>query len=327
MDMFINFLAAAIAFGTPILYGIVGEIMNERVGHLNLGVEGMMSFGAFLGFMCGYTSESFALAVLGAFAGGMLMSFIYVLLTVTFMANQNVAGLTLTVFGIGLSNFLGQIARSKTADGTLRLSEAFKSQMDVHFGALENIPVIGKLLFSYNWLVYLGVIVALLMSFYLKKTKTGLNVCAIGENPAAADSLGVNIALYKFVHIMLGAGIMGIGGYYMGLNMSGSLSSNCWINGYGWISVALVIFSNWNPLAAILGTFVFGFFNTLRISGGSLANTFPGTLGWLGNVPAQFLQMLPFVITAIVLIAYSVRKNKHTNAPAAIGVNYYREDR
>ena len=126
---------------------------------------------------------------------------------------------------------------------------------------------------------------------------------------------------------MIGAGIMGIGGYYMGLNLSGSFSSNCWIDGYGWIAVALVIFANWNPLTAIFGTFVFGFFNTLRISSGSLADAFPELLGWLRAIPPQFLQMLPFVITAIILVSDSIHKKKNSNAPAAMGINYYREDR
>ena len=120
---------------------------------------------------------------------------------------------------------------------------------------------------------------------------------------------------------------MGIGGYYMGLNMSGSFNSNCWINGYGWIAVALVIFANWNPAMAILGTFVFGFFNTLRVSGSSLAVAFPGALGWLSAVPTQLYQALPFIITAIVLIVTSIRSKKGSGLPAALGINYFREER
>ena len=121
--------------------------------------------------------------------------------------------------------------------------------------------------------------------------------------------------------------MMGIGGYYMGLNMSGSFNSSCWINGYGWIAVALVIFANWNPTLAIAGTFVFGFFNTLRVSGSSLAAAFPGVLGWLAKVPTQLYQALPFLITAIVLVATSIRSKKGSGLPASLGVNYFREDR
>ena len=156
---------------------------------------------------------------------------------------------------------------------------------------------------------------------------TGLRLRAVGENPAAADSVGINVRRYKYLHIMLGSGIMGIGGYYMGLNMNGSLSSSCWINGYGWIAVALVIFANWSPAFAMVGTVVFGFFNTLRVSGPSLAMAFPGPLGWLAGVPSQLYQALPFLITALVLIATSVKKSKHSGQPAALGLNYFREER
>ncbi len=327
MNTITLFLYNIVVYSIPLLYGTVGEIITEKSGSLNLGVEGIMAVGALFGYLAGCRANSMLLGVVVAFLSAALCGLLFALLTVTLQANQNVTGLTITTFGLGLYFFVGNGVKNRSWPVMTDSSSLQAGWTDIELPLLSRIPVIGKGLFTHNILIYLGVVIAVLAWWYLNHTKTGLRLRAIGENPAAADSLGVNIALYKFVHIMLGAGIMGIGGYYMGLNMSGSLSSNCWINGYGWISVALVIFSNWNPLAAILGTFVFGFFNTLRISGGSLANTFPGTLGWLGNVPAQFLQMLPFVITAIVLIAYSVRKNKHTNAPAAIGVNYYREDR
>ena len=155
---------------------------------------------------------------------------------------------------------------------------------------------------------------------------TQVNV-SIGEDPAAADSVGINIKRYKYIHICIGCAIMGVGGYYMGLNMSGSFSSGCWINGYGWIAVALVIFANWNPALAILGTFVFGFFNTLRVSGGGLAAAFPETLGWLAAIPSQLYQALPFLITALVLVGSSMKKSGSSGAPASLGLNYFREER
>ena len=165
------------------------------------------------------------------------------------------------------------------------------------------------------------------MWWYLNRTTYGLKLRAVGENPAAADSVGVNIKRMKYLHICLGCGIMGIGGYYMALNMSGSFNSNCWINGYGWIAVALVIFANWNPAYAIVGTVVFGFFNTLRVSGTSLAAAFPGVLGWLAKVPTQLYQALPFIITAIVLVVSSIRKKEGSGLPASLGLNYFREER
>ena len=193
---------------------------------------------------------------------------------------------------------------------------------------LSKIPVIGKVLFSHNILVYLAVVIAVLMWLYFAKTVPGLKLRSIGENPGAADSLGINVTLYKYIHIMLGSGIMGIGGLYMGLNMGGTFEgSNCWINGYGWIAIALVIFANWSPARAIVGTVVFGLFNSLRVYNVAFATTFPGALGWLNKIPAHFFSALPFIITLIVLILSSMRKNSSSGEPAAIGRNYYREDR
>ena len=151
----------------------------------------------------------------------------------------------------------------------------------------------------------------MLVWVYFEKTSFGLRLRAIGENPGAADSLGVNIVLYKYLHIMAGSGIMGIGGLYMGLNMGGTFEgSNCWINGYGWIAIALVIFANWSTVHAILGTFVFGFFNTLRIYNMPLATTFPKTMGWLSSVPAQVFSALPFIVTLLVLVISSIKSRK-----------------
>lgn len=319
MDMFINFLVAAIAFGTPILYGIVGEIMNERVGHLNLGVEGMMAFGAFLGFMLGYATNNFVLALAGGFLGGMLMALIYAVLTVTFMANQNVTGLTLTIFGIGLANFLGQVARAKTPDGVLRMSKDFMNQMDVNLGALEEIPVIGKLLFSHGWLVYIAIAVAIVMSIYLKKTKTGLNVSAIGENPAAADAAGIKVTKLKYLNILLGGGICGLGGMCCGIITTGGIwIENC-VNGIGWIAVALVVLAKWRPAHAIWGAYIFGAFRVIR-------NYVPALIFGI-SIPQGVYDMLPFLITAIVLVVDSMRKTKSNSIPEALGTNYFREER
>ena len=197
---------------------------------------------------------------------------------------------------------------------------------DISIPLLSKIPLVGQGLFNHNVMVFLGIAIAILMWWYLNKTTLGLRLRSVGENPGSADSVGINVNLYKYLHICLGCGIMGIGGYYMGLNMGGSFSSSCWINGYGWIAVALVIFANWSPVMAILGTFVFGFFNTLQVSGGSLAAAFPEALGWLSKVPGQLYQGLPFLITAIVLVVSSI-SSKRSGAPAALGTNYYREDR
>ena len=215
MSLFLKFLVAAVAAGTPLLFGTVGEILNEKVGHLNLGVEGMMALGACAGFMTAYLTDSLALALLASFAAGVLASLIYAVLTVTFLANQNVAGLTLTIFGTGLSNFIGVYMISRSAEGTLKLPAKVTAALAaVHIPGLSDAPVVGELLFSYNVFVYLGVAVALAAGWYLYGTKTGLNVQAIGENPGAADAASIPVNKFKYINLLLGGGICGIGGAY-----------------------------------------------------------------------------------------------------------------
>ena len=328
LDVLTLFLFNIVIYNIPLLYGTVGEIIIEKSGSLNLGVEGIMAVGAIFGYLIGCSANSLTVGILASFICAGLFGIIFAVLTVTMQANQNVTGLTMTTFGVGLFFFIGKGLSASWPVMTQyeNINNGFKNPIEIPL--LSKIPVLGKALFSHNILVYLGIFIAIAVWFYLNKTKAGLRLRAIGENPAAADSLGINIKLYKYVHIVLGSGIMGIGGFYMGLNLGGSFEgSNCWINGYGWIAVALVIFANWNTLAAILGTLVFGFFNTLQIYSGSLAYAFPKALGFLDKIPSQLYQALPFMITALVLVFSSVRKNNKSAQPASLGLNYYREER
>lgn len=328
LDVLTLFLFNIVIYNIPLLYGTVGEIIIEKSGSLNLGVEGIMAVGAIFGYLIGCSANSLTVGILASFICAGLFGIIFAVLTVTMQANQNVTGLTMTTFGVGLFFFIGKGLSASWPVMTQyeNINNGFKNPIEIPL--LSKIPVLGKALFSHNILVYLGIFIAIAVWFYLNKTKAGLRLRAIGENPAAADSLGINITLYKYVHIVLGSGVMGIGGFYMGLNLGGSFEgSNCWINGYGWIAVALVIFANWNTLAAILGTLVFGFFNTLQIYSGSLAYAFPKALGFLDKIPSQLYQALPFMITALVLVFSSVRKNNKSAQPASLGLNYYREER
>lgn len=213
MNFFTNFFVAAVLAGTPLLFGILGEIINEKSGHLNLGVEGMMSIGACAGFMMGYKTDNLLLALIAAFAAGMLGALIYAVLTVTFMADQNVTGLTLTIFGIGLSNFFGDFVREKSGATSLKLPSGILDSLGkVEIPLLSDIPVLGKLFFNYNIFVYLGIVAAILCGIYLHRTKAGLNIRAVGENPAAADAAGLPVTRLKYINLMLGGGICGIGG-------------------------------------------------------------------------------------------------------------------
>ena len=322
-----TFLHNIVVYNIPLLYGTVGEIVIEKSGSLNLGVEGIMAVGAIFGYIIGCYANSMLVGVLVAFLTAALCGLIFAVLTVSLQANQNITGLTITTFGVGVFFFVGNGLKAVSWPAMNDYPAIKNGFADIAIPGLSQIPVIGDAFFRHNILVYLGVVIALVMWWYLKYTRTGLRLRAVGENPASADSVGINVKRYKYLHILVGTGIMGIGGYYMGLNMNGSLSSSCWINGYGWIAVALVIFANWSPAFAIVGTMVFGFFNTLRVSGSSLAAAFPETLGWLGAVPSQLYQALPFIITALVLIITSIRKSKSTGQPAALGLNYFREER
>lgn len=316
--MFYNFLIAAVGAGVPLLFGTVGEILCEKTGHLNLGVEGMMSIGACAGFLFGYMTDSFWVAILAAAAAGALSALIYAVLTVTFMADQNVAGLTLTIFGIGLANFIGILALGGTQEGTLKLPENIMAAMqNIHIAGLSELPVVGPLLFSYCPFVYIGVVIAILCGFYLDKTKAGLNVQAIGENPAAADAAGIQVVKWKYINILSGGAICGIGGAYCSMIINGGVWISDNVGGLGWIAVALVIFANWKPVYAIGGSFVFGALRVLKFYVPKSMFAFPNA----------FYDMLPFLITAIVLVLSSMRKNGRIGIPASLGLNYFREDR
>ena len=313
-----NFLYAVILAGVPLLYGTLGEILTEKAGHLNLGVEGMMYLGAIFGFVTAYSTGNIALALCGAFIAGAAGALIYAFLTVTLKANQNVTGLTLTIFGTGVANFVGENLIHNSPNGAAILPEAVKAQYAIiQIPFLSEIPIIGKLLFQHTMFVYIGVVAAIAMGLYLYNTRRGLNLRAVGENPAAADAAGVSVGLYKYVNVLIGGGLCGLGGAYVSLvTCGGAWTHNC-INGLGWIAVALVIFASWNPYRAIVGALVFGALSVLRLY-------IP--IG-LVKIPGGVYNMLPFIATAVVLVVSSIKMNKENAQPQGCGVNYFREER
>ncbi len=328
MNTIITFLFYSIRMGVPLLFGTAGEIVSEKAGSLNLGVEGLMAMGAIGGYYFGCKTNSMLVAIIAAFLCAALGGLIYAFLTVTFQANQNVTGLTLTIFGVGVYEFIG---RSLTSAGLFPVMEDSASMMfmksDIGIPVLRDIPYIGKLLFSYNILVYISIALAVLLWVYMSKTKTGLKLRATGENYGAADACGVNVSLYRYIHTVMGAGISGLGGLYLGVVINGGSWNESWINGMGWIAVALVIFAKWNTSKAILGSFLFGALTVLQSWKGNLKDAFPSVLGWVDIIPNEFYQMLPFVITFIVLIVSSIRDGGKGEQPTCCGINYYREER
>ena len=318
MNTFVNFLHAALLAGTPLMFGTLGEIVTEKAGNLNLGVEGMMSIGAIAGFYVGFTTQNIVLAVLGAFLAGLLSALIYAFLTVTLKANQNVTGLTLTIFGVGFANFFGDFLRESAGIDVLKLSDKITNTVQaIHIPVLSDIPYVGKLFFQYNPFVYFGILLCILMGIYILHTRKGLNLCAVGENPGAADAAGVNVTRVKYFNILLGGGVCGIGGAYISLVLCGGIWVTDSVNGLGWIAVALVIFASWNPFKAILGSFIFGAFNILKFY-------IPKNIV---TIPEAIFDMLPFLVTAIVLIVTSIRTSKENTQPAGCGINYFREER
>lgn len=324
----INFLYYSIRMGTPLLFGTTGEVITERSGSLNLGVEGMMAMGAISGYCIACYTDNIFMGILASFLAAAFGALIYAFLTVSLQANQNVTGLALTMFGDGVYLFVG---RSLSQAGKFPMMSDHEGLAhivaDNGIPYLGDIPYIGKLLFSYNILVYIAIAIAVIMWIYVMKTKTGLRLRATGENPGAADACGVNVNRSRYLNIILGGGITGIGGLYLAFVINGGSWNEFWINGMGWISVALVIFANWNPLKAIFGSFFFGMFNVLMAWKGNLSTAFPKALGWLTAIPNEFYQLLPFLITALVLVFSSIRKNNKNVQPAALGLNYFREER
>lgn len=316
-DWLLRFLYAAILAGTPLLFGTVGEIITQKSGNLNLGVEGMMYMGAIFGFMGGHYFASPTLALLFAFLGGAFGALIYALLTVTLKANQNVTGLTLTIFGTGLANFLGENMIKSSPTGRAVVADSVVNFFKpMEFKPLTDSPL-GKLLFSHSLFTLLGIALAIGAGLYLNRSKKGLNLRAVGENPSAADAAGINVVLYKYVHILIGGGICGLGGAYIALVTCGGNWTYSAMSGQGWIAVALVIFASWSPYKALLGSLVFGALSVLRLY-------IPSSLF---QIPPAIASMVPFVVTCVVLVVSSIKMRKENQQPKGCGVNYFREER
>ncbi len=308
---FISFLNAAIQAGTPLLFATLGESITEKSGHLNLGVEGMMLMGAVIGFSIGLSTSNPMLALLGASIAGAAGSLIYAFLTITLRANQEVSGLSLTIFGTGFSNFAGQKLMGQVCPEAIK--NFFKP---FHIPGLADIPWIGPILFNQDAFVYLGYVMAIGIGFYMFYTKPGLHLRIVGENPSAADAAGINVPLYKYAHNLAGGALCGLGGAYLSLVYIPAWQDNV-TAGRGWIAVALVIFTSWNAFKAPFGAYLFG---GLDIIGFRLQ-------AFDIKISQYFITMIPYIVTIIILIITSVRKLKENAPPKGIGIAYFREER
>lgn len=306
-----GFLAAAVVASTPLLFATLGEIITEKAGHLNLGVEGLMLMGAVMGFAVGYNTGSPWLGMLGAILAGGGGSLIFAFLTVSLRANQVVTGLTLTIFGTGFASFIGKHYMGMAVPDTIKAAFG-----QCKIPVLGDIPFIGPIFFQQDIFLYISYLAVILGTFYLFRTRKGLNLRAIGESSSAADASGVNVTLYKYIHICAGGALCGLGGAYMSLVMMAVWQENV-VAGRGWIAVALVIFASWNPIKALVGALLFGGLSILGFRLQSMGI----------HISQYWVDMLPYAAT-IVIIILSSRKNKKENQPPAnLGNSYFREER
>lgn len=321
-----TFITKAIVQGIAILFGSIGEILTEKTGNLNLGIPGLMYMGGIAGLMGAFYYESLAatpvpfvgmlISLLCALICSVLGALIYSFLTITLRANQNVVGLALTTFGIGFGNFFGG-SISRLAGGVGQVSVAVTaSAYQASIPGLSKIPVVGQLLFSYGFLSYLAIALAFLLAFILNKTRVGLNLRSIGENPAAADAAGINIEKYKYIATLIGGAVAGLGGLYFVMEYLGGTWTNNGFGDRGWLAVALVIFSLWDSRKAILGALLFGALYILYLY-------IPG----LSRAVQELFKMSQYLVTIVVLVITSIRNKKENQSPESLGVPYFREDR
>lgn len=328
MTGFISLFQAAVVFGTVIMFGAVGETITEKSGNLNLGVPGIMYLGGIASLAGAFFYENSVehpnkvvcviIAMLSAFIAAALGGLIFSFLTITLRANQNVTGLTLTIFGSGVANFFGG-SLNTLAGGVGQISVATTSSaFRAGLPLLSQIKgTIGSLFFNYGWLTYVAILIAILSQWFLNRTRKGLNLRAVGENPATADAAGINVTAYRYLATCIGAGISGLGGLFYVMDYTkGTWANDGTIENLGWLAVALVIFTTWRPKNAIWGAYLFGilYWAYFYISG-------------LTRSSQEIFKMLPYVVTIIVLIFISLRKKRENQPPEGLGLAYFREDR
>lgn len=305
LDSLVLILTATVGASIPLLYAALGELIVEKSGVLNLGVEGMMIVGAIMAFIVATETGQLWLAVIASMLAGALMALIFGFITLSLMANQVATGLALTIFGIGLSAFIGQSYTSVALDGIKAL----------HMPLLSDIPLFGKLLFSYDPLVYLAVVIFAGVTWFLYRSRAGLILRAVGESPHSAHALGYHVIRIRYGAVLFGGAMAGLGGAYLSIAYTPLWAENM-TAGRGWIALALVVFSTWRPARVLLGAMLFG--------GVTIAQFHIQGMGV--EIPSQFLSMLPYLATIVVLVIISRDATViRLNAPASLGQPYHDE--
>ena len=326
---FVSFFPSAVMQGIPLLFGSTGEILTEKSGNLNLGIPGIMYVGGISGVIGSFFYEQAAgvqlngflaimIPILCSLLGSLLMGLLYCFLTVTLRANQNVTGLAMTTFGVGVGNFFGgsliKLTNSEVPSIALsKTSLFFKTTLP---GA-DSTGWFGQLFLSYGFLAYLAILIAIGASYFLNRTRAGLHLRAVGESASTADAAGINVTKYKYLATCIGSMIAGLGGLYYVMDYANGVWSNNAFGDRGWLAIALVIFTIWRPSASIWASILFGGLYILNIylpTGTQMA-------------VKELYRMLPYVITLVVLIIVSLRKKREDQPPASLGLSYFREER
>lgn len=325
--MIVAFIQRAVVQGIPLLFGSTGEIITEKSGNLNLGTAGVMYVGGITGVIGAFLYEqsvetvnpflAVLIPMLSTVIGSLFMGLLYSFLTVTLRANQNVTGLALTTFGVGFGNFFGgsliKLTGSDVPSITLtQTSNCFK----VTLPFADKLGVFGEIFLSYSFLAYFAIVIALVVSFFFNKTRAGLHLRAVGENPATADAAGINVSKHKYISTCIGSIIAGFGGLYYVMDYANGVWSNDGFGDRGWLAIALVIFAIWKPNVSILGSFLFGGLFIIH-------NYIPN----LTISMQEIFKMTPYLATIIVLIIISMRRKREYQPPASLGLSYFREDR
>lgn len=320
------FINAAIIQGIPLLYGATGEIITEKSGNLNLGIPGIMYIGGISGIIGGYLYEHstdnpaalgcILIPLISSLAGSALMALIYSFLTITLRVNQNVTGLALTTFGMGVGNFFGGSLLSFFGEsGSISLlttGNYYKASLPF----ADKLGLFGKTFLSFGFLAYAAILIALLISYFLGHTRSGLNLRAVGENPATADAAGISVTKYKYLSTIIGGAIAGLGGLYFVMDYTGGAWTNNGFGDRGWLAIAIVIFAIWRPNMAILSSFLFGGLYILCVY-------IPG----LSSSAKEIINMMPYLVTIVVLVIISMRDKRENQPPAHLGLSYFREER